>query len=191
MGYARRIAHALGVRLVHTCHTDFTRYNEQMRIRHHLWDQLMGLVVKRRVRFSNLIISPSVAHHSMLCRYGITKEMVVLPSGIDLERFSLPPLLHTLEGLRASLGLASSDFVLISVSRLAAEKRLNLTTSMLFLLSVCPRMQKLVIVGGVRRASLKKQVRELGLEKQVMFTGFVALSDVSLYTPCHLLSLPR
>jgi hypothetical protein len=98
MGYARRIAHALGVRLVHTCHTDFTRYNEQMRIRHHLWDQLMGLVVKRRVRFSNLIISPSVAHHSMLCRYGITKEMVVLPSGIELERFSFTRLCIRLKG---------------------------------------------------------------------------------------------
>ena len=182
MGYARRIAHALGVRLVHTCHTDFTRYNEQMRIRHHLWDQLMGLVVKRRVRFSNLIISPSVAHHSMLCRYGITKEMVVLPSGIELERFSLPPLVHTLKGLRASLGLASSDFVLISVSRLAAEKRLNLTIDAFFLLSVLHKDAKLVIVGGgPKEASLKKQVRELGLEKQVMFTGFVALSDVSLY----------
>nr|WP_321294677.1 glycosyltransferase [uncultured Sphaerochaeta sp.] len=182
MGYARRIAKALGVRLVHTCHTDFTRYNEQMRIRHHLWDQLMGKVVKRRVRFSDLIISPSEAHRSMLCRYGIAKEMVVLPSGIELERFSLPPLEHTLDALRTSLGLVSSDFVLMSVSRLAAEKRLNLTIDAFFLLTVLHKEAKLVIVGGgPKEASLKKQVRDLGLEKQVIFTGFVAPADIPLY----------
>lgn len=182
MGYAHRIAKQLGIRLVHTCHTDFTRYNEQMRIRHHLWDQLMALVIQRRVRFAHLIISPSEAHRSMLCRYGITKPMAVLPSGIDLERFSQSPEPERLAQIRSSLGLASSDFVLISVSRLAAEKRLNLTIDAFFLLSLLHKEARLLIVGGgPKEASLKKQVRDLGLENQVMFTGFVAPDQIPLY----------
>ncbi|MDD3057270.1 MAG: glycosyltransferase, partial [Sphaerochaeta sp.] len=75
-----------------------------------------------------------------------------------------------------------SDFVLMSVSRLAAEKRLNLTIDAFFLLTVLHKEAKLVIVGGgPKEASLKKQVRDLGLEKQVIFTGFVAPADIPLY----------
>ncbi|MEA4859817.1 MAG: glycosyltransferase [Sphaerochaeta sp.] len=182
MGYAQRIAKKLGDRLVHTCHTDFTRYNDQMRIRHHLWDQLMARVIKRRVRNSHLIISPSEAHRSMLCRYGITKPMAVLPSGIDLERFSQSPEPERLAQLRSSLGLASSDFVLISVSRLAAEKRLNLTIDAFFLLSLLHKEARLLIVGGgPKEASLKKQVCDLGMENQVIFTGIVAPDQIPLY----------
>lgn len=182
MGYAQRIAKQLGVRLVHTCHTDFTRYNEQMRIRHHLWDQLMARVIKRRLRNSHLIISPSEAHRSMLCRYGITKPMAVLPSGIDLERFSQSPEPERLAQLRSSLGLASSDFVLISVSRLAAEKRLNLTIDAFFLLSLLHKEARLLIVGGgPKEASLKRQVSDLGMENQVIFTGIVAPDQIPLY----------
>lgn len=182
MGYAQRISKKLGVRLVHTCHTDFTRYNEQMRIRHHLWDQLMALVIKRRVRNSHLIISPSEAHRSMLCRYGITKKMVVLPSGIDLQRFSQPPQQESLGRLRGSLGLTRTDFVLVSVSRLAAEKRLNLTIDAFFLLSLLHKEARLVIVGGgPKEASLRKQVRDLGMEEQVIFTGIVEPPEIPLY----------
>lgn len=174
MGYARRIQKILHIPLLHTCHTDFTRYDTQQRIRHSLWDSAMATVVKRRVHSCDVLISPSIVHKAMLERYGISKPIEVLPSGIDLKRFGLP-----LDGgerirIRNSFGFGPEHVVLISVCRLAFEKRVNRTIDAFFLLSLLePSARLLIVGGGPKQESLLQEVRDLGLEGRAVFTGTV------------------
>jgi 1,2-diacylglycerol 3-alpha-glucosyltransferase len=182
MGYARRIADALHIPLLHTCHTDFTRYDEEQRIRHTLWDSLMAAIVRRRVRYCDLLISPSSAHKAMLVRYHIKKPVVVLPSGIDLARFKQPMQGKERERLRANLGFTKEQFLLLSVCRLAPEKRVGQIIDAFFLLSFLESSARLLIVGGgPKEESLRKRVRELGLEARVVFTGPVPPERVHRY----------
>ena len=182
MGYAKRIAAALHIPLLHTCHTDFTRYDEQQRIRHTLWDTAMALIVRRRVRYCDLLISPSTAHKAMLERYRIAKPVEILPSGIDLERFGLRIDDEQRSRMRADLGFKKEHCVLISVCRLASEKRVNRTIDAFFLLSLLEDSARLLIVGGGSKLeSLKQQVRDFGLEDRVVFTGSIPSESIHRY----------
>lgn len=182
MGWARRIAEALDIPLIHTCHTDFTRYDASRRIRHTLWDTMMATIVKRRVRYCNLLISPSLSHSHMLERYHVKQPIVVLPSGIDLERFQRPVGKEEIASLRASFGFTEDHCILVSVCRLSSEKRVNRSIDDFFLLSFLePSARLLLVGGGPKEESLKKQVSDLGLEGLVVFAGAVPTENVHLY----------
>ncbi len=149
MGWARRIAGILHIPpLIHTCHTDFTRYDAARRIRHTLWDTMMAAIVKRRVRYCDLLISPSLSHSHMLERYHVKQPIVVLPSGIDLEGFQRPVGTEEIASLRASFGFSKEHCILVSVCRLASEKRVNQSIDDFFLLSFLEPSARLLLVGG-------------------------------------------
>lgn len=179
MGYAKRLQAALHIPLLHTCHTDFTRYDEMQRIRHTLWDTLMAAIVKRRVSHCDLLISPSFAHKAMLERYRISKPIEVLPSGIDLKRFGVRIAKELRSKIRGDFGFGPEHVVLISVCRLASEKRVNRTIDAFFLLSLLEDSARLLIVGGgPKLESLKQQVKDFGLEDRVVFTGPVPSESI-------------
>lgn len=182
MEYARRIAKELKIPLVHTCHTDFTRYDAEQRIRHTLYDAMIAQVVRRRVRDCDILISPSLFHKNMLERYRIKNPILVLPSGIDLQRFAQPIVKEERDRRRLELGFNEDEFVLISVCRLVAEKRVEQTIDSFFLLSLLePKARLLIVGGGPKEDALKKQVQDLGLDSLVVFTGAVAASEVHIY----------
>jgi 1,2-diacylglycerol 3-alpha-glucosyltransferase len=182
MGWAKRIARALQIPLIHTCHTDFTRFDAQHRIRHTLWDTMMATIIKRRVRYCDLLISPSLSHSHMLERYHIKQPIFVLPSGIDLARFQRPVGSDEIDALRTSLGFSKEHCILVSVCRLASEKRVNKSIDDFFLLSFLePSARLLLVGGGPKEDSLKKQVADLGLEGLVVFAGAIPSENVHLY----------
>lgn len=182
MGYARRIAGELHIPLLHTCHTNFTRYDQEQRIRHTLWDTTIARVVRRRVMPSDLVISPSQEHKQMLERYRIDKPVAVLPSGIDLTRFGNPMAGGERTALRKGLGFEDHHIVLVSVCRLSSEKRVNRTIDAFFLLSLLHSNVRLLIVGGgPKEEGLKRQAQELGLGNMVVFTGPIPCDQVDRY----------
>lgn len=182
MGWARRIAKTLAIPILHTCHTDFTRYDRERRIRNTIWDTLMATIVRRRIRACDLLISPSLSHSQMLERYHVKQRIVVLPSGIDLLRFQRPMEGKERESLRTELGFSSKDCILISVCRLAGEKRVNKSVDDFFLLSFLEPNARLLIVGsGPKEESLKKQVLDLGLQDRVVSAGAVPTAEVHTY----------
>lgn len=182
MGYAKRIARALHIPLLHTCHTDFTRYDAEQRIRHTLWDTAMALIIKQRVKHCDLLISPSAAHKAMLERYRIPNPIEVLPSGIDLQRFGLRIDDELRSRMRSDLLFKKEHIVLVSVCRLAPEKRVNRTIDAFFLLSLLEDSARLLIVGGgPKLESLQQQVKDFGLEGRVVFTGSVPCESIHRY----------
>jgi glycosyltransferase involved in cell wall biosynthesis len=71
------------------------------------------------------------------------------------------------------IGLADSDFVLVTVGRLVARKGLDALLTVLSQLG--DARFKLVVVGeGPARAELEAQARNLGVAEAVRFTGFVS-----------------
>ena len=182
MVFAKRIARELSIPLIHTCHTDFTRYDASQRIRHTLADTFMAKVVNSRVRNSTCIISPSLKHKDMLLRYGMKNPIAVIPSGVDLQHFKERISEEERKAIRKSLGFTTQDFVLVSVCRLAPEKHVSLTIDNFFLLQKLESHARLLLVGGgPKQEKLEKQVHELYLDDTVRFCGPIVSDQVFRY----------
>jgi glycosyltransferase involved in cell wall biosynthesis len=95
--------------------------------------------------------------------------------------FPLDPFLSSTNdlNLRARLGLAPDDIVVGKIARLFKLKGQNdLLAVAPGLVRLCPQIKLLLVGDGSWRGRYEDQVRSLGLEKQVVFTGLVAPAAV-------------
>lgn len=178
--WARRIARTLSVPLVHTYHTiyeDYTHYYSPSRT---MGRKVVESFSRRVLSKTDAVIVPTTKVAHLLEGYGVHRPLHVIPTGLDLERFrpARSPQEHAdARALRASLGIAPGQQVLLSVSRLAKEKNLD---EVLEMMTVADRADTvLVLVGdGPYRAELEAHAQALGIAERVRFTGVVAPADI-------------
>lgn len=133
-------------------------------------------VVELYCNVCDYVIAPAQYVKEELIEFGVKKPIVVIPNGVDTNKFK--PFKSNL--LQKKLNLSSTDKVVLYVGRLAKEKSVD------FLINSFAKLKKenvyLVIVGdGPERVSLEKLIHKLGLEKKILLTGFVEhkkLADV-------------
>jgi glycosyltransferase involved in cell wall biosynthesis len=90
--------------------------------------------------------------------------------------FALEPFLSSTNDLplRAKFGLAADDIVIGKIARLFKLKgHDDLLSVAPELVRLCPQVRFLLVGDGYWRARFEDQVRSLGLEKHVVFTGLV------------------
>lgn len=173
------VAKNLKIPCVHTYHTmyeDYLHYVAKGKL-------LRPVHVKQMSRSfcQNMsgIVAPSERVLNTLTRYGITAPISVIPTGVDIARFSKK---HNTQELRVKLGLQPNQPVLLTLSRLAFEKDIDK------LIAIMPQVfqkitdARLVIVGdGPARQMLEDQVAKLKIADQVIFTGEINNDDVAYY----------
>ncbi|QLL78273.1 glycosyltransferase [Ligilactobacillus saerimneri] len=173
------VAKNLKIPCVHTYHTmyeDYLHYVAKGKL-------LRPVHVKQMSRSfcQNMsgIVAPSERVLNTLTRYGITAPISVIPTGVDIARFSKK---HNTQELRVKLGLQPNQPVLLTLSRLAFEKDIDK------LIAIMPQVfqkitdARLVIVGdGPARQMLEDQVAKLKIADQVIFTGEINNDDVVYY----------
>jgi glycosyltransferase involved in cell wall biosynthesis len=174
------VAHYLGVNLskrlgipcVETYHTFFEEY-----LYHYipfLPKSLLRHVAKRFSRHQgNSIDAMVVPSHPMLHvlkNYGLTTHAEVIPTGIEEESFAQGDRV----AFRKKYGIEESRPMLLFVGRVAFEKNIG------FLLQCLQQIKKsipevlLAIAGeGPALKSLKHEVKEMGLEDEVRFIGYL------------------
>ena len=98
--------------------------------------------------------------------------------------FELGPFLNATNdpALRHRLGLAENHFVIGKIGRLFRLKgHADLLTAFATLLPHAPHARLLFVGDGALRSELESQVRTLGLDGKVIFTGLVPPGDVARY----------
>ncbi len=129
-----------------------------------------------RVTTHFVVVSAAMMEQYLAAGIGRPDQYTRIFSGFPLEPFLTAT--NDLQ-LRARLGLTADDIVIGKIARLCALKGHDqLLTIARSLTSSCPRVKLLLIGDGPWRDRLKTQVRELGLEKEVIFTGLVPPADV-------------
>jgi 1,2-diacylglycerol 3-alpha-glucosyltransferase len=104
-----------------------------------------------------------------LLELGVEVPIEVVPSGIDLDHFRGG---RRDARVRARFGVRESDRLLVTVSRLAKEKNIDL---LLHALALASRDVRLVIAGeGPYEADLRALAIELGVADRVVFAGAIA-----------------
>jgi glycosyltransferase involved in cell wall biosynthesis len=147
-----------------------------------LYRPLEILIWKFLVWFHNraeYVTSPTPTAVQLLLDHGLHRPVEAITNGIDTAVFQSG--LDTKQVVK-KLGLATDRPIILYVGRLDGEKRLDV------LLEALPIVLKdqpaqLVLAGfGKAMDSLKAQTKHLGIENDVLFTGFVDEEDKpSLY----------
>lgn len=174
--FGRIMAKELNLPIVHTYHTiyeDYTHYITKIKVLDGRAKAFMRVFSKVCCNTVEEVIVPTEKTKELLERYDVHQKINVVPTGIDLHKFS--PDLYKKEEiieLRKQYGIQEDEKVLLYLGRISPEKNIKE-----ILLAMPEYMQKhedvkFVIVGsGPDKENLEKMVAQMGLEQRVIFTG--------------------
>lgn len=175
--WARRLATRLGAPHVHTYHTLYEDYTHYFCPHPGLGRAVSAGLTRRALRRTDHVIAPTAKIETLLRGYDVTRPISVVPTGVDLARFRPGP---ADDDLRRGLGLHPDVPIVLSVGRLAVEK--NLAETITLLARLRDRPWQLVVVGdGPQAGTLHDLVRDLHLCGRVHFTGAIAPEKVAAY----------
>ncbi|MDF7638585.1 glycosyltransferase family 4 protein [Lactobacillus sp. ESL0791] len=170
------VAHQLNIPAIHTYHTMYEDYLHYVLNGHLLRPYHVKQFTKGYLKSMDGVIAPSERVRVLLKKYGIKIPIRVIPTGVDIESMNE----DSPRNVRQELGIDESAPVLLTLSRVAAEKKIN------HILNVMPDVVdefpdvRLVIAGdGPELDELQDQVERLTLEDYVIFTGDVPHEDVA------------
>lgn len=143
-------------------------------------------------RAERIIAVSNFTKNSLVSKYGIAPSKVeVVPNGVNLDDYDFPE--QEIAEFRQSLGL-SDHLLFLFVGRLNdSRKNLPLLLRAYKILGKCKcgKPAKLLLVGHGDRSKVKKQVKSLGIERDVIILGYV--DDVTLrkcYCGCDIVVSP-
>src|SRR3989338_1033300 len=179
---AKSVSKEQKIPMVYTHHTDYPEYIKFYWKDKIILPRLMKVYTRLFSNLSNGIIAPSLKIKRYLRGYGVNKKIpiYVLQTGIDLNLFKKSPAAGFL--VRRKLGISPQAKVLICVGRIGQEKNVE------FIIRAFGEISKdregifLMMVGeGPFFESLKKIVKDSGLDKKVIFTGRISHDEIKDY----------
>lgn len=164
------LSRRLGIPLIETYHTFFEEY-----LFHYVPFLPKSWLRYAARRFSraqcnavDAVVVPSTAMRDVLCGYGVTTRMEVLPTGIQLERFGGGDGAR----FRALHNIPETRPLLLHVGRVAFEKNINFLLRMVKNVKESRTDVLFVIAGeGPALPSLRRETQGLGLADNVLFVG--------------------
>lgn len=177
---ARYIAKQLGIPIVHTYHTVYEDYTHYFSPNKKWGKAIVALFSKKILKRTACVVAPTAKVRSLLMDYGVTKSIEVVPTGIELDRFTTAVSENEKQKLRNKLDISPSQKVLIFVGRLAKEK--NLEEIITFISRLNNDNLKLVIVGdGPHRKALESYAENSKMAKNIRFAGMVSPKEIASY----------
>lgn len=178
--FARILSKQFNIPLVHTYHTMYEDYVHY--ITKGYFKKTSKKIVEHLTLFycdltaTELIVPTKKARDLFKDKYQVKRDVHIIPTGIEIEKYSKNYSLEKINKLKKSLNI-ENDIVLLFVGRLGLEKSVD------FLIENHKNINaKLLIIGdGPERENLEKLVKKLKLNDKVIFTGKVPLKDIGMY----------
>ena len=186
--FARILSHQLVLSLVITYHTTYEDYTHYVNVFNSkqfekIARKTVSKLSKIYIDTSDAIISPSEKTKVMLEGYGVKKDIHVIPTGLDLDRFDPK---HSTKNqilkLKSELKIKEDEKVILYVGRVAKEKSIDLILDGFEEINCGKVNCHLVIVGdGPELENLKKQAKKLKTYECIHFVGKKLRTEVPLY----------
>ncbi len=185
--FSRIVSKKLHIPVVHTYHTLYEDYVYY--VTHGHFDKISQKVMRKITDYycekkCNALIVPTEKMQKLFQeKYGYTRKINVIPTGIDLSKFThFHDKDKKLTSLKTKYHLTKNDFIIGTVSRLAQEKNLIEEVKSFHKLHELMPNAKLMFVGdGPLKKELSSLIKKLNLTSSVIFTGKVAYEDMPLY----------
>lgn len=185
MGHeAVRVAQKLRVPLVFTFHTRYEDYSHYVyyvplgEMSEPLVKKVIRRLVTDYVNDCDLIIAPSKNVLRLLKEYGVSQPVELIPTPVRLDAFAQ----GDADWVKQKHGLGADERVLVHVGRLALEKDISfLLRAFQQVLAQEPACKLMLVGSGPEEKHLRQQVDDLGISRQVVFTGYVEHVQVPDY----------
>lgn len=140
------------------------------------------------IELSNAVTIDSKSEWEAIMRRGVRNKygrMVLIPEGVDVESFHPK---KKDERIKEKYGVQGEDYMLLTVSRLAARKGVNLLLqSFKAVLDKVKRCHLVIVGSGPQYKFLKRLSKKLEIDKKVTFAGRTPLEDLEkLYATADL-----
>lgn len=183
---AHRVRKDLKIPHVHTFHTLYEDWLLGQLGEGHASKAAQNFIRRFSTKFCNSvdhIIVPTRKTEDVLLSYGVTTPLQILPTGIELDRFSAAAAdTESRLRLREDLDIPRDAFVLVYIGRISHEKAIN------EILDYLPRLIEeyddfyFVLAGsGPQLQEYCDQISEAGLERKIKFIGPVSSEQVPRY----------
>lgn len=172
--FAKKIAKRLDIPNVHTYHTLYQDYTSYFTKHENIGKKAVVIFSRRILKTVDRVIVPTVKTREILESYHVASPIDVIPNGIDFARFKRPLSTEEKLALRQEWHIPKENKVIVTVGRVGKEKNLDE-----ILLNVATLMKErkditLMIVGdGPYKQTLQERVKEMGIERSVVFTGMI------------------
>ncbi len=172
------VAHQLDIPAIHTYHTMYEDYLHYILNGHLLRPYHVKQFVKSYLKNMDGCIAPSGRVEELLHRYGVQIPIRVIPTGVDIQSMNR----DADRDVRKDLGIDKDAPVILTLSRIAAEKKINHILNVLpAIIDEIPNVKFVIAGDGPDVKVLQEQVERLTLEDYVIFAGNVDHGDVGNY----------
>ena len=184
--FARIIAKQYNIPLVHTYHTMYEDYV------HYITKGYFNNTSKKIVEYltnfycnqtaTELIVPTKKTYDLFKEKYKYTRNVHIIPTGIEVEKFykeNTDP--AKLEEIRKKHGLNKGDFVILYVGRLGQETSVDVLIEAHQELAREYKAKLLIVGDGPDMDTYKNLVHKLTIDDNVIFTGKVPWTEVTLY----------
>ncbi len=189
--FGMQAAGILNIPMVYTIHTmydDYLHYVAPSGMTFVL-NKTISVYLKQLTKRSSAIIGPSVKVEEFCRRHGIHHNIHIIRNCPDLYAFSRDQMHRDrVDALKEKYGILPDTKLLIAISRVAAEKSMDVLIDYFSRCFAGDADYQMMIVGsGPALASLREQAARLHLTGRVHFPGSVPNAEVPTY--CHMADL--
>ncbi len=184
--YGQYIARSLNIPLVDTYHTMYTDYTHYINPRgFNSFDRFSKDAIKAASRAvcNNVqaVVAPSIKTREALIDYGVLAPIYVVPTGLDLEKFSQvnedDP---EVQAIRAQVSEDPEATILVFIGRLAKEKSLEIPIAAIAA-NEDPHLHLAIVGGGPDEDFYKDLTKTLNVEDRVHFLGPAKPEEIAKY----------
>lgn len=177
----------LNIPCVYTFHTMYEEYLPYISksIDKHFHNSFFAVLKKIFIaplnKAARIKIVPTKKVYSHLENYMLTGDIRIVPTGLELEKFQkeLPSVER--DSLKSKYGLDKDVFTFLFLGRLSNEKSVDIIIHA-YSKSQKGKNSRLLIVGdGPAMRDLEELVEKLGMQEQIIFTGFVSWEEIWKY----------
>ena len=168
----------LGIPLVGTFHTFFADpdYLKHANLDYKFVENASWWYARQYYNRCDLITCPTISVKKEMIKHRFNKNIKIISNGIDLKNFKRG------NGKLIKKRYRLDDKVILFFGRIAYEKNIKyLLECFKLVLKDKPNVKLMIVGGGPQLSKFKDNTKELGIEKNVVFTGMVNYKELPSY----------
>ena len=181
--FGKIISKALNIPIVHTYHTMYEDYVHYIAKGIIITPSMSHSLSRFYCNRADAVVAPPPKVYDSLRSYGVCKNMFVIPTGINTDRFLSSNYSHeSVSALKKSYGFDNKTPVMLILGRIAMEKSIDFIFDAAGeIFDRIPEARILVVGDGPYKRTLENIAAEKGISDRTVFAGAKPWNEIGLY----------